>query len=227
MFLKLAAVILCTFFLLSLALINQQEPVPWAERNSIRAVARKSKAEGKKNVTLPGRILNYAGLNMDFATATNLYSLVIAEPVETGSYLANAEEIRTWYKFRLLETLSAKPNVPCGTCPPMPEVPSAALPLGTDEFVVVTSGGTLNIDGVEITLENKDLGSFLKRQKYLLFISFTPSRVAKIGGGPSGVFRINGEGDLEAVSDSERPIGAEIKRRFGWKLSTLKAHFKS
>ena len=226
MALKLAAVITCTFLLLSLALINQQESVPWAERNSIREVARKSKAEGKKNVTLPGRIVNYAGRNMEFATATKLYSVVIAEPIETKSYLANGDDIHTWYKFRLLETLSAKPNVPCVTCPLMPEVPSEAEPLGTDEFVVISSGGSLNIEGVDITLRNHDLFSFVNGQKYLLFISFTPSRVARIGGGPSGVFRINGDGDLEAVGDSKRPIAAELKRRFGWKLSTLKSHFR-
>jgi hypothetical protein len=203
---------------------ENQSSAQWAERNSVAEIARRSKAEGKKSIKLQGPIVNYGGRNMDFGTALKTYSLVIAEPIENRSYVVNTDDIHTWYKFRLVETISARPSGSCITCAPVPEIPAEAQPLRTDEFVVIASGGTVNIDGVDVTLENNALPPFISGQKYLLFVSFMPSRVTKVAGGPAAAFRIKDRDDLEAVDRWDRPIPAEINKRFARKLSALKSH---
>lgn len=220
---KLIIGVALTLALVMLAFYTRQQ-APWAERNSIKQIARQAKAEGKKAVKMAGPTQNYAGRNIDFSTALSSFSLVTAEAVENKSYSFDTNDILTWYKFRLLETISAKPT--CTTCMPASEIPLDAAPLRTDEFVVINSGGTLNIDGVGVTVENKDFPPFVNGQKYLLFVSFTPSKVTLIAGGPSGVFRIKGNDDLEAL-ESSRPIAEAIEKRFGRKLTAVKSHIKN
>ncbi len=232
MFLKLIVAVACSLFLIGLSTRvvtynkGSQNVSEWKEKHSLKARAKRAAAEGKRKVVSLGPIENYAGRNIDLDTALKIYSVVIAQPVENGSYAVDTDNIDTWYKFRLLETLSARPAFLCDTCPPAREIRQEAEPLRADEFVIITSGGTVNVDGVEITLQNHALPPFVMGQKYLLFVSFNPARVTTLGGGPAGVFVVKEDGQLQPI-DGKARRSTEIDRRFARKLSRFESHVKS
>jgi hypothetical protein len=146
--------------------------------------------------------------------------------IANKSYLFDAYGIQTWYKFRVTDALSKTDAEYCPTCPDIPEPPKDFTPISADEFLLATSGGTVDIDGVEVTVNDRSLPVFESGKKYLLVISHTPSGVATLGAGPAGVFELTNDDKLEAVNGHNYALQAEIRHRFNGKLSQLKSHAK-
>jgi hypothetical protein len=230
---KLIAVVACVILLLGLGArgllnngVQKKENVKWAEQNSLKEIARRSKAEGKGTVTISGPWSDYPGVDMKLEEALRDYSVVVAEVIANKSYPINSDGVRTWYKFKIIDPLSEKYAHYCHTCPEIPEAPEDLSPINSDEFLLAIGGGTVNVDGVEVTVNNRSLPAFESGKRYVLVVSLTPSRVALLGAGPSGVFRVDENERLEAVDNGNRPMQAEISQRFAGKLSNLKAHMK-
>lgn len=192
--------------------------------HSLIDIARKKKSEGRSKVVVPGLIVDYAGADMDLNEALKNYSVVIAEPIASKSFTADSTSISTWYKFRITETLSRKNYVYCYTCSPVPPPPSELGKPNPDEFFLDTVGGVLNIEGVEVTATSRSSLAFELGKKYLMFVSLTPSQVAVLASGPSGVFQLDEEKNLHSLNNSESPIPREVQKRFGLKLSEFKSH---
>lgn len=233
MVIKSIAVVACVILLLGLVAsgllktgIQRKETVKWEDKNSLREIARRTKEEGKAKVTIPGPFIDDPGMDMKVDEALRDYSVVVAEVIESKSYAFDSYGIRTWYKFRITEALSERNSTYCPTCPEVPEAPQDLAPINSDEFLLATGGGTVNVDGVEVTVKDRSLPVFESGKKYLLVISLTPSRVALLGAGPAGVFRVSDDEKLEAVNQLGYPIQTEISQRFAGKLSELKSHLK-
>jgi hypothetical protein len=226
MFLKLTIAIACILLFLTLGIIKKQTTSTWAERNSVKEIARRTKAEGRSKVTITGPAIDYPGEGMNLDLAARDYSVVVAEPTENKSYFMGSQAVRTWYRFRIVDTLSQKPPSPCYTCSPVPDIPEDFGAINPNEFLMATAGGTVSVDGIEVTVDNPAIPAFEKGKKYLLFISITPSQVALLAAGPSGVFRVNEDESLEAVNKSNRPLKSDINQRFNLKLSKLKEQLK-
>lgn len=204
-----------------------QESIQYPTQDRLQWYAKKTKQEGKNRVSVPGPIIDYAGVDMDFDEAIRDYSGIVGEPVASKSYIVNSEDVITWYKFRILETLSYKKYVYCHTCADIPDVPGEMSPVSPNEFLLTISGGTVIVDGVEVTMENYSIPAFESGKKYLFFVSLTPSRVAVLGAGPSGIFRVNEDDTLEPVRTTNAPLNAQIRKRFNLNLSKLKSHVKN
>ncbi len=207
-------------------LLNKNQPSQSAtqsvEKNSLREIARRTKAEGRLKIRVPGPISDYPGEDMGFDEAVQEYTLAVAEPLTNKSYVVDSNGVRTWYKFRIIELLSRRNSVLCYTCPPVPDAPREMFPISADEFLIATGGGTVAVDGVDITVDNSALPMFETGKRYLLFISLTPTGVALLGAGPAGVFRVGVDERLEPVSREDRPIQAQVHQRFAFRLSKLK-----
>ncbi len=197
------------------------------EKNRLQWYAKNAKEEGKQRVVLPGPKLDYAGVNMDLDDALRAYSVVVATPIESKSEIQNSDDIWTWYKFRILELITRKNSIYCDTCPPVPNPPAAMSADTPEEFLIVTSGGTVMLDGVAMTIENREIPPFEQGKKYVLLISFEPSGVASLGTGPSSVFRLTDDGSMASVNNSNWKIQTQISRRFNLKFSALKSHLKN
>ena len=78
----------------------------WQEKDSLVEVARRKKAEGQDKATVSEVRIDYAGANMNLDEAVKNYSVFIAELIESKSFALDSRDIRTWYKFRILETLA-------------------------------------------------------------------------------------------------------------------------
>jgi hypothetical protein len=228
--LKLLALVLITAALSILAVRTSsklQQPVRIPEKDRLQWFARKAREEGKKQVVLPGPTIDYAGIDMDLDQALRDYSVEVAEPIANKSYIANSDDVRTWYKFRILETLTRRNSAHCYTCPPVPNPPIELSTTNPEEFLISASGGTVILDGVAVTVDNRSIPPFENGKKYLLFLSLEPSGVAVLGTGPSSVFRLIDDDSMVAVNNDTWRIQAEISKRFNLKLSELKSHLRN
>jgi len=190
---------------------------------SIASLARRAKNQGNKKVTVPGKILDYPGMNIGLDEALQKYSVVIAEPIESTSFITDSlDNISTAYKFRIVETISQRSPVFCNSCPSLNDVSDKLQPARYDEFLLELAGGTVTVDGVEITMVSGQIPKFEDRKRYLMFINFTPAGMASTVGGPSGIFRITSDESLEAVGNVKNRMPAEIATRFSQSLSRFK-----
>lgn len=206
--------------------VQNKTMVKWEDKYSLKEIARRTKQEAKAKVTIPGPFIEYPGTDMKVEEALRDYSVVVAEVIAGKSYAFDSYSIGTWYKFRITDALSQRSAAYCPTCPEIPEAPQDLSPINSDEFVLATGGGTVNIDGIDVTVNDRSLPVFESGKKYLLVISLKPTRVAVLGAGPSGVFRVTDDGRLDAINERNYPMQAEIAQRFAGKLSELKSHVK-
>lgn len=57
-----------------------------------------------------------------------------------------------------------------------------------------------------------------------MFVNLTPSQVAVIAGGPSGVFQLDKNDTLHSLTKENARLPAEVQERFGLRLSDFKSH---
>ena len=225
------AVVVILFGLGASDLLNtrtqKKDIADWEEKRSLKSIARRMKAEGKRKGDIPGYHVDYPGMDMTIDEAVKDFSVVVAHLVERKSYSSNSTGIRTWYRFQITDPISEKHAGFCPTCPQPPEIPEDFSHPGSDEIVLATGGGVLDVDGVELTMINDTLPQFENGNKYLLVLRITPSRVALLGAGPAGVLRVDETERLEPIEKGNWPIQSEIRQRFSGNLSRLKTHINS
>jgi hypothetical protein len=229
MILKLTAVA-CSLFLLGFGITAAfkapKVPQEYSTDKSIASIARRAKSQGKTSVSAPGKIIDYPGENMNLDEALQNYSVIIAEPIESKSYITDSsDEISTVYKFRIVETLSQRNAVFCNACS-VNDVSDKLQPALYNEFLFQLSGGTITVDGVEVTMTSSGIPKFEKGERYLMFISFTPGGMARPAAGISGLFRISSDESLEAMSKGKDRLPVEIAARFSKSLSMFKRAIK-
>jgi hypothetical protein len=79
------------------------------------------------------------------------------------------------------------------------------------------------VEGVEISQPNSSL-HFEAGNKYMMFVNVSPSQVAVIAGGPSGVFELDKNDSLRSLNKENARLPAEMQRQFGRKLSEFRSH---
>jgi hypothetical protein len=227
-----SALVILLFGLGASGLLNtgtqRKDIADWLETRSLKAIARRMKAEGKRKADAPGFYVDYPGMELTLDEAVKGFSVVVGDMIESKSYSINADGIRTWYRFKITDPISEKYADLCPTCPEPATIPEDFSHPGSDEIVLTTGGGVLNVDGVELTMINYSMPQFENGKKYLLVVSIFPSRVARLGAGPAGVLRVDENDRLEAIDDKGNwPMQVEISQRFSGNLNKLKTHINS
>jgi hypothetical protein len=193
-----------------------------AKKGTLQWRADKAIKEGKGAVILPAPLVEYIGGADDPEFVLSNYSVVIAHPIQSMAVVVDDDEsIVTWYKFKKQESIQerpALPNIPQPTINP----PQALLPVKEDEFLTVTYGGAVNVKGVNITMANSQMPSFANGKSYLLFISYTPSGVAHLRGGPLGIFDVSADGSIEPTAEVNNQDKDFLKSSFGNTVASLK-----
>ncbi|HKP73814.1 MAG TPA: hypothetical protein VJT82_12805 [Pyrinomonadaceae bacterium] len=199
--------------------VNERGTIAWHVQNA--------KKSGKKQVEIPAPIPIYAAVNgLDDALAR--FTTVVAQLVEMKSYVQDRSKIVTWYKFRVLEYLSQPPQSECPDCLNDIVIPEELRPLQADEFVVSDVGGSVLVDGVEVSSRDSEFRqSFSLSQKYLLFLSLDSSRrVGSLNIGPSAIFTIDSDDVLAPVTKRPHPIGQDIEKTSRNSLSRVKEYVR-
>ena len=155
------------------------------------------------------------------------YQVVIAEAIDEKPVFDGESNITTWYKFKPLEELSQNKTV-CSSCSSVARPPSELLPLNEGEFVLARHGGSINIEGVQVTVqEDGKFPAFERGAKYLLMLSADPSGAPTIPLGPNGIFRVMADGTLKPFNNQEHPVKREIEERFANSIAKLRSHVKA
>ena len=204
-----------------------EKPDPYPYKDRLKWKAREAKNQGKKKIGVPAPVIQYAGdagtisAEEAFSSAT----VVVAHLVSKESTYRN-DDITTWNKFAIDETLSeAKYLLAPGWVPASP--PATLLPLLPGEFVLSKSGGTVNIEGVEVRQFPRDYPEFELNQKYVLLIVLYPSGGAWTIGGPVGVFKVLPNDNLAPISESDHKIRKDFKDLHGNSVDQLRKHLKN
>lgn len=203
----------------------ENKPAPYKDR--LWWKAKEAKNKGQKKVGVPAPLVEYLG-DAGLISAEEAFSsstVVVAHLVSKEStYLK--DDIRTWNKFAIDETLSAGKDVPCRDCVP-PHAPATLLPLSPGEFLLPKTGGTVNIDGVEVQQLVKDYPEYELNQKYVLLINVYSSGFPQTVGGPVGVFKVLPNDKLAPVSESNHKIRKDFKDLYGNSLDQVRKHLKT
>ncbi|SRR6266404_549443 len=210
---------------LSTASKNHQEPKKAPTRGRLKWHVEEAKKEGRRQVIISSGILEYLGTaNTDIEQAFNDYTVVVAQPISKQTYQVSDNDLLTWYRFRIVDALTALKNPACFGCLGVTP-PSDIPPLDSNEFLIAKAGGRLMLDGVEVIQTERGFPEFEDNQRYLLFISLYPNHVAAPAGGPLGVFKIAENETLTSIHDQSDPIKDGILSEFHGSLKLLKRHF--
>jgi hypothetical protein len=134
--------------------------------------------------------------------ALSIYSIITAELIQKNTY-ADESNIHTWYKFKIIETLSPQPST---AYPILINPPKDSLPIAADEIVILEGGGTMNIDGMKVTHGYNKSVSYLPAQKYLIFLRLDSATRTGYAHAPTGVFTINSVGEFKTIHPGYNPL---------------------
>jgi len=149
---------------------------------------------------------------------------VIAQPVQVECRLEDDKQtINSWYKFRILETLSEPQPYPYSFGSP----PGELLPLNNNEFAALLPGGSLTVDGVKVVSRPPESPALPLFKKYLLFIDLdSANRVARIEYGPDSIFSVKEDGLIKAYNGRATALQQNIEARYGNSIDRIKAGLK-
>ncbi len=185
--------------------------------------AQKAQAEGTAGYKFRGGMIEYNQPD-SWDQVLSTYSFVVVEVISSRSYATAANyDIDTWYKLKVIETLSQKDVMACDACPTFPVAPDYMLPLQANEILVSKAGGTLDYNGVTLISESTDFPDFLTSQRYLLILKLNASsRVGDIEIGPAGVYKINSAGIMEPLHPAWDPYSNELSGRYSDSIYQLR-----
>ncbi|HJQ32838.1 MAG TPA: hypothetical protein VJ866_11690 [Pyrinomonadaceae bacterium] len=195
-----------------------------SRRPTVRTRAQQAEAKGRTEIDLPRSSGDYLTVN-SVEQAAKSHTAVIAEPVQVESRLEDdGETINSWYKFRIVETLSEPTPYPYSFGSP----PGELLPLNQNEFAAYLPGGSLMVGGVKVISRPPESPALPLFKKHLLFIDLdATNRVARIEYGPDSIFSVKEDGSVEAYNGRVTPLQLNAEARYGNSLDRIKSGLKN
>ena len=207
---------------------QKSSPAPntqWAEYGTLMWNVQMAKARGKKEYVTSSLGCGMGVSNLNEALSE--YTIVIARPVEKKTFM-NTFGLDTWYRFKVIETLSVKPlrGFHRESLANM-KVPADLLPLNADEFLIPGSGGTLDVEGVRVT-EYSNSPKFSLSNQYVLFLNLNSDKqVAFIPWSDEvGIFTIDANGLLKATDNNSYDLKEKMASRFDNSVEQLKSYLE-
>jgi len=190
---------------------------------TILARVRKAKARGATEVTFPAPKAFYADVG-SLDEALLHYDAVIAKPVGKTSFLLDTHNVSTFYKFQIVERLSASK---IGQASPLSRsLPAGLPPAGPNQFYLMTGGGELTLEGVRVTVQS-DMGELSPSQNYLLLMRLDQSGGAgMVELGPYGVFKVGPDDAVESIVAKAHLLKSDMESRYGNSVARLRAELR-
>src|SRR5262245_16998958 len=109
---------------------------------SLELLAKQAKAKGEQEISLPtDGIVDY-GSARTVEEALSHFSLIVGVLEKAQSYLQEPDDITTWYRFKIIETLHQAPKDGCADCSVVPDPPADLTQAQDDELLIPRNGGT-------------------------------------------------------------------------------------
>ena len=97
------------------------------------------------------------------------------------------------------------------------------FPLGADEILIPLGGGSVTVDGIEVTQDDLEYPQFALATRYLLFLRTDDSgQIGLLGMGPAGIFVEREDDRLEPLSQRTNALAPEIATRFKSSIQLLR-----
>jgi hypothetical protein len=193
------------------------------DRGSLKWYARLAKAKGQNRISMMARQGTYGDEVKDLNDALRYYQMILAVPIEKQSRPFEDAGIRTWYKFKIVEKLSHKQLKPCDCVPADLVAPEEMFPLRADEILIPRAGGSVMVDGIEVTQDDVQYPQFALTTRYLLFLRTNDSgQIGLLGMGPAGVFVEQEDDRLEPLSRRPNALTSDIATRFRSSIQLLR-----
>src|SRR5262249_54256197 len=149
------------------------------------------------------------------------YSLIVAEPILKNTY-ADESHVKTWYKFKIIETLNSKPMRPCAGCFTSSYLLNDLPTIATDEIVLLEDDGAMSIDGIAVSFSSNFSVRYSLFHKYLIFLQLDSAK--RMGYSASeGVFMVGGKGELSPIApDPNSLLQKYLREQDGNSLDQLR-----
>ncbi len=170
------------------------------DRGTLAWYARRAVEHGKRSTTIGHPSILYA--EMEPLQDALLHTTAVVGQLLSCETNHDAYHIFTWRKYRTLEKLSSQSYVPQDALPQ--DVPQDMLPLAPSEFVLGEVGGTVNVDGVTITMLGPEGSMPNNEPRHLIFAIFRASGGLAVSNyGPRGMYWIHSDDTIHARVDSD------------------------
>jgi hypothetical protein len=157
----------------------------------------------------------------DLAQATKYATVALVEPVGRVVSPNGGDDIRTWFKFRMLEVLRDRRTAGL----PLTGVPGELTPVGSSEFVTWYCGGTATINGVQITETGDAPPDFQRGHGYLMWFELTRSGYGAVGWRSEGVFVTDGDRIRPVTPESANSqFDRELLQQVGASLTAIRKY---
>lgn len=193
-----------------------EEPLPSVQHGEVGTLKGRildAKAEGLDEVQLSLVICGWDTGNLWQALARD--TVMLAEVIGKKTF-ADTYDLRTWYKFKIVDTLSEKPFPQYPIYSSFPDTPEEMRPLKEDEFVMIETNGQMEIDGVRVTQRSNSV-RYSVGGTYLIFLHLDPAKRVAVRAGtePTGVFLVGKDGTFKAYIDEPHPLRDQLASQYG------------
>lgn len=214
--LRLAVVLSC----LALVSCNRGNAPERGTRLASLARSARLKGQSAAQFSCPAQAMSLG----DLAQAAKYATVALVEPVGRVVSPNGGDDIRTWFKFRMLEVLRDRRTAGL----PLTGVPAELTPVAPSEFVTWYCGGTATINGVQITELGDTPPDFQPGHAYLMWFELARSGYGAIGWRSEGVFVTDGDRIRPVTSDSANSeFDRELLTKVGTTLSAIRAYLAS
>ena len=223
-----SAVILCLAFLsfCSTSLLPAQEQ---QRKGKVDEAVGRAHAQGKTSVILdsspgyPAEPSSYEEMRK-FMACLDVSAIASAPALDKGHH-----RVVTWYKFSVNADLSDNPLLPRSpTFLDDPSIPESLLPVTSNQILVMTGGGRIKIDGIDVTFGDPS-ELFHPGHRYFLMLDRTDESISnhRYGlssrNGASFIVKSDGDSLAPVIPRTRELVQLDVARIFHNSLAAIVA----
>src|SRR6516225_581500 len=193
-------------------------------KGRVREAVLEAKASGRSQIQIPAPLITPPGVDSLY-TVGEQYSVIVGQPLQIVTALTADGYIETWYKFKVSEVLTKQPSVPVE--PLEQYAPAALLPLGADEVLLSSAGGSIVSEGVTVVERPQYEFRFRLDRQYVLTVYLELSGTyAALASMTDGAFELQSDGSILPMGHKDHPLVKDIYVRTGNNLEFLRKALK-
>jgi hypothetical protein len=195
-------------------------------KGKVREAVLDAKASGRSQIQILAPLITPTFVDSLY-TVGEQYTVIVGQPLQIVTAVAVDGYIRTWYKFKVSEVLRKQPDVP--TEPALEEhaPPAALLPLGADEVLLSSAGGSIVSEGITVVERSPyEFRLRLDRQYVLTVYLESSGAIAARASTSDGFFELQADGSILPMGRTDLPLAKDIYVRTGNSLEFLRRAVK-
>lgn len=192
----------------------------------MREAVLEAKASGRSQIQIPAPLITPTGVDSLY-TVGERYTVIVGQPLQIVTAVAADGYIATWYKFKVSEVLTKQPAVPMEPSLEEFALPAVLLPLGADEVLLSSAGGSIVSEGITVVERSPyEFRLRLDRQYVLTVYLEASGAIAERASTSDGFFELQPDGSMLPMGRKDLPLAKDIYVRTGNGLEFLRRALK-